>query len=243
MKIVHAGIITTVIVISLGLLMVVPSFILPAKPQTVLLSFSIVDEHNTPQWCNELSSVLKKYNVKAIVFVTGKIAEQYPECVSTFPDNVDIGSQTYNYENLVSIDDYTARLDEIKNGKRAIYYAGNIDSRIFKAPYGSTDNEIYSLLSRSGIIADFSYTDQYNKYYDNKFIKFEINSYDGKSHSADFFRGLPVTGKPVFINFDNSTPASQIDDLLSKLKSKQINFVSASDLTGFDLTIRGIEKA
>lgn len=242
MKIVQAGIISTGIVIILGIVMVIPYFMQPVRPQVVLLSFSIVNDSNLPQWCNDLASVLKNYNIKASVFVTGKLAQQYPECVSSFPNNVDVGSQTYDYVNLASIHDYTVQLEEIKDGKRSVDYAGNIDSKLFKAPYGSTDKNIYSLLNRAGIVADFSYDSQYNKFYNGKFIKFNTTSYDGSSHSADFFRNLPLTNDPIIINFDSSTSIQEIDDFISKLKSPHINFVNTSEITGFNLTTRNGEK-
>lgn len=238
MKIVQVGSISTGIVIILGIAMVVPAFMQSNHPLLVLLSFNIVDDTNTPEWCKDLSSILTKYDVKATVFVTGTVAEDHPECVSVFSNKIDIGSQTYDYVSLTSINDYAEQLKEIKNGKTAIDNAGKIDSRLFKAPHGDTDENIYSLLSSSGILADFSYDNQYNKYYENKFIKFDSVAYDGAYHSPDFFKNLPVTN-PAIINFDNTTPVEQIDDFIMHLKSSGVRFVSASDLTGIDLTIHG----
>lgn len=241
MKIVHVSAIATAVVIVLGIMLVIPPYLQPRQPLVVLLSFSIVNDKNVPQCCTKLSSVLEKYDVKATIFVTGKVAERYSECITAFSNNIDVGSQTYNYVELTSIEDYTAQLIEVKNGKRAVDDAGGIDSKLFKAPYEATDENIYSLLSSSGILADFSYKNQYNKYYDGQFIKFDLTAYDGTAHSADFFRTLPVD-KPVLISFDNSVPIEKIDDFISKLKSRQILFVDASELTGIELTIHREEK-
>lgn len=236
MKIVQVGSISTGLVIILGIAMVVPAFMQSNHPLLVLLSFNITDEANIPQWCNDLSSILNKHNVKATLFVTGKIADDHPECVSVFSNKIDIGSQTYDYVSLTSINNYSEQLREIKNGKAAIDNAGKLDSRLFKAPHGDTDDNIYSLLSSSGILADFSYDNQYNKYYQNQFIKFDSIAYDGTYHSPDFFKSLPITN-PAIINFDNTTPVEKIDDFITHLKSSNIRFVSASELTGIDLTV------
>lgn len=241
MKIVQVGAISTGIVIALGIAMVIPPFIRPGPPLTVLLTFSVLDENNAPDWCRDLSSVLKKHDIKATVFVTGRLADLYPECVTVFPDDADVGSQTYHYVSLALIPDYAVQLEEIKQGKQAVDSAGKLSSKLFKAPYGSTDENIYSLLSRSGIVADFSSNNQYNKYYDGQFIKFNLSTYDGKNHSVDFFRTLPVT-EPVLIYFDNLTPVEKIDGFISKLKSRHIVFVDASELTGVDLTVRKGDK-
>ena len=241
MKIVHVGIISTAIVIALGIGIVLPPYLPQSKPLVVLLSFDIANKDNLPQWCNQLSSVLDRQNVKATIFVTGKVASQYPKCVSAFSNRNDVGSQTYDYVNLTSIDDYTVQLKEVKNGKQAVDASANIDSRLFKAPYGVTDENIYSLLNRSGILADFSYTNQYNKYYNGEFIKFNATTYDGITHSADFFHTLS-SDNPVLINFDNSTPVENIDKYISQLKSKHILLIDASELTGINLTINQGEK-
>lgn len=236
MKIIQVGVISTGTVIILGIAMVIPAFLQPTQHLLVLLSFNIADDENAPQWCKDLASVLTKQNVKAAVFVTGKVAEQHPDCVSVFSDNVDIGSQTYDYVDLTSINNYSEQLDEIKNGKAAVDKAGNLDSKLFKAPFGATDENIYSLLNTSGILADFSYQNQYNKYYVDKFIKFDSTAYEGLQKSADYYQSLKPEQGPVLINFDNQTPIEKIDRFVSDLKSSHIRFVSASDLTGVDLT-------
>ncbi|HSD05065.1 MAG TPA: polysaccharide deacetylase family protein [Nitrosopumilaceae archaeon] len=237
MKIVHVGAISTGIVILLGIVMVIPPFIQPSPPLKVAFAFSAIDENNALNWCRDLSQVLEKYDIKATVFVTGRIADLHPNCVRGFSDNIDIGSQTYHYVSLTTINDYEAQLDEIKQGKEAVDRAGKLSSKVFRAPYGTTDENIYSLLRSSGILADFSYEYQYNKYYQGDFIKFDLNEYDGNEHDTDFFRSLPVTN-PILITFDDSTPVEKIDDFISKLKSRHIVFVNASELTGIELTIR-----
>jgi len=238
MKIIQVSAISTGTVILLGIAMVIPAFLQPTQQLLVLLSFDVLDQGNTPEWCKELSSVLSKHNVKAVVFVAGKTADQYPECVSGFSNNVDIGSQTYDYVELASIHDYAAQLEQVKSGKIAVDRAGNLDSKVFKAPFGATDENIYSLLSSSGILADFSYQTQYNKYYKDQFIKFDLDSYEGLEESTEYYQKLKPEEGPVVINFDNHTPTEKIDQFVSKLKSSHIRFVSASELTGIDLTVK-----
>ena len=238
MKMVQVGAISTGTVIILGIALVIPAFMQPTQHLLVLLSFNIIDDENTPQWCKELSSLLTKHNVKATVFVTGTVAEENPECVSVFSNNVDIGSQTYDYVNLTSFNDYAEQLEEIKNGKDAVDKAGNLDSKLFKAPFGATDENIYSLLNTSGILADFSYQNQYNKYYNHKFLKFDSTAYEGLQKPADYYQGLKPEQGPIIINFDNEIPVEQIDQFVSDLKSSHIRFVSTSELTGIDLTVK-----
>lgn len=247
MKLVHQGAIATVAIIAVGLVLAIgPVYVHGSNKDlnsAVMLSFSIKDDSNAPEWCTALSSTLAKYNAKAIVFVTGKVAEKYPQCVSTFVplSNIDIGSQTYSYANLTSISDYTKALGEVKNGKQAIDKVGNINSHVFKAPYGSTDLNIYSLLIRSNITADFSYQSQYNKYENGQFIKYNLSSYNGSTYSLESIHNpLSSSKAPVAIIFDNYVPIAKIDKFISDLTSdSKIKVVNASDLTKLKLTIRG----
>lgn len=239
MKILYVGTITTSTVIVLGIALVVPAFFPQPSMLPVVLSLDVSEENNNvPQWCDDVSSIIKKYDIKAVVFVSGKIAQDNPQCVTDFPNKVDIGSETYDYQSLISIPDYSQKLEEVKKGKDAVDAAGHLDSRLFRAPYGLVDQNIYSLLTRSNIQADFSYTSQYDKYYNGQFLKFDLNSYDGNNLSSNFIKDLPSTNAPVMIYFDNTASPEKIDDTISKLKASQVKFVSASDLTGFDLTIR-----
>ncbi len=240
MKIAHAGVISTSIVIVMGIFIVLPPYIPSQKPLVALLFFDIKDEQNLPQWCNDLSSTLQKQNVQATIFITGQVAQEYPSCVNVLSPRNDIGTSTYDYFNLKG-QDYSTQLDEVKNGKDAVDSVGHIDSRLFKAPYGETDGNIYSVLNQSGIVADFSYDKQYNKLYNGKFLKFDITVYNGTEHTPDFFKSL-YNNDPVIIDFDNSSPISDIDQFVSQLKTRHILFLNASQLTGLDLTIRGVQK-
>jgi len=204
-----------------------------------MLSFSILEIGNVSEYCSNLSSILTLHNVKATVFFVGRGAEQNPEAVSCLSNACDIGSQTYSYVDLTSIPDYTVQLDEVERGKQAVDSAGDLCSKLFKAPYGSTDENIYSLLGRSEIIADFSYEDHYNIYENGHFVRFEAAVYEGSNHTADFFLTLPETDRPLIIDFDNTYSTSNIDFFLSRLKTGKIEFVTASEVAGTPLTIRG----
>lgn len=239
MKLVNVGVISTGAVIILGIVMVVPAFFPPIQKLPILLTFTIDDDNNLPTWCDQLSSILKKHDARAVVFVSGKLAQKYPQCITGFSNKVDIGSSTYDYSQLTSISDYSKQLDEIQKGKSAVDTAGKLNSKIFKAPYGSVDDNIYSLLIRSGILADFSYDNQYNKYYNGQFIKFDLISYDGNKVTSTFIDGLEPDKGIISINYDNSTPVEKIDEFISKLDLGKIKFFNASDITGVDLTVRG----
>jgi hypothetical protein len=238
---VHAAAISTTLLVVLGFTMILPTFFPNARsknPLRIMLSFSVLDVGNVSKWCNDLSYMLKTDGIKATVFFTGKVADRYPECVGIFGDDVDLGSQTYNYVNLTSLADYSLQLQEIEKGKHAVDQAGDVYTRVFKAPYSSTDGNIYSLLSRSDIAADFSYAKQYNIFFNNQFLKFNTASYSGSAYPVDFFLALPKTTQPIIITFDNTTPTVRINEFLLKLKQSDVKLVNASEIAGFTLTLR-----
>jgi peptidoglycan/xylan/chitin deacetylase (PgdA/CDA1 family) len=203
-----------------------------------MLSFSILEGDNLPEWCKGLSNILEKHDIPATIFISGKTAQNIPECITAFNKDVDIGSQTYDYVNLSSISDYQNQLEEVRKGKEIIDSVGQLDSRLFRAPYGAIDENIYSLLNRTGIIADFSYDSQYNKYFNGKFIWFNLTSFDGTENTADFFLSFDETEIPILINFDSDTSLEYFEEFIEELMTENIQFVNASELTELDLTIR-----
>ena len=243
MKTIHLALITTGLTLAVGLTFSLPIFLVATNStpkQVVMLSFSINDDVNMPDWCNQLSAILEEKKTKATIFLAGKMADQYPQCVSNLSNNndLDIGSKTYSYVSLDSIQDYSLKLEEVRNGKRAVDAAGNIDSRLFKAPQPETGEDIYSLLDRTGILADFSYPDMYNKRYGDYYIKFDVTSYDVRN-LADLQEDSLAANTPVIMNFDNTYSIDAIHDQLERLNRNNIRLVNASELTDIPLTIKG----
>lgn len=241
MKLKYVAAITTGMVIVAGFAMISPLFFQPNNiepKQKVMLSFNISESADVVEWCRDLSYLLNTYDIGASVFIVGKVAQQHPQVVLCFGDRVDIGSQTYNNLDLTKISDYSVKLQEVKEGKMAVDYAGNLYTKVFRAPFGATDQDIYSLLSCSDILADFSYKSQYNVYQNGQFIKHDAVIYIARDYSPDFFLSLPKTTEPVIIIFDDGYPISDIKVLISGLKNADVEFVNASELTDLVLTTR-----
>jgi hypothetical protein len=232
---------STAFVILVGFLIIIPLFTRAPVDNRVqlMLSFSVVQSEDVVNWCASLSSMLEKYDVPATVFFVGAVAEEYPECVALFGGDIDIGSQTFSGLNLNSISDYSVQLEEVRSGKLAVDAAGNLYSRVFRAPNGVTDENIYSLLSRNDILADFSYNSQYNVFLDGQFLKFDAAVYEGSFVSASSILALESGSQPVIVHFNSESPIGLISDYVSLLKTGSFVFVNGSDLAGLNLTLRG----
>lgn len=241
MKLKHAAIVATVIVLVGGFALISPLFLhaLKGKPQQgVMFAFIISDSKNAVEESRSISGVLGKRNLKASVFIPGEIAERHPEIISFFGDKADIGSQTYSNINLTTITDYSLKLQEVDRGKRAVDTAGSLNSMLFHAPSGATDQDIYSLLSRSGIFADFSYENQFNVYRNGQFEKYQAVTFMARNYSPNFFSTVSRISGPVIIYFQGDYPANDLETIISTLERQKVKFLTASDLAGFPLTIR-----
>jgi hypothetical protein len=240
LKLTHAAIVSTTFIIAIGISIIAPNFVRPSAVQKlkIMLSVGIIDPANVSVWCSDLAVFLKENGKSATIFFAGKIAEQSPESVRVFSSNIDIGSETYSYVDLASLRDSSLQLEEVDKGKFVVDVAGNLSSKLFKAPFGSTGENIYSLLRTSGIVADFSYSNHYNVRFNDQFIKYGCSAYNGHEHSADFFMSLPITERPIVLNFNNTLAVSSIIELVSQLQGNDVEFVNASQLTGLNLTER-----
>ena len=238
MKLIFGAVIATATVIILGVLIVIPSFFPSENHADVMLVFNIYDHPNLDNWCRNLSDFLASENVIGTIFISGDLAKTNPSCVTSFSKAFDVGSQTYSFTPLTQISDYAIQLEEVKKGRDSINEVGNLDSKLFKAPYGETDENIYSLLSSNEILADFSYQNQYNKFYDDKFLKFDILTLNSQDISSNSLQAVKSSAIPVQIEFDSSMSLEEIQRITLQIKSLNVDFVTASEITKMDLTRR-----
>ena len=238
MNLILGGIIATSTIIFLGVLLVSPVFLIAEKPTPVMLSFSLYDQSNLEIWCKELSEWASSKNIKGSIFLSGEVAEKYPSCITLFPKSFDVGSQTYSYVQLNQINDYSVQLEEVQKGRESINKVGNLDSKLFKAPYGETDDNIYSILNRNEILADFSYQNQYNKFHNNQFLKFDLVTYDSHDVSNNIKDDVELSEFPIQIEFNSFQSITEIKKIVNEIQSWNIEFESASDVSNLELTRR-----
>ena len=241
MKLLHAATISTSLVIIFGLTIVMPTFTRSnsnTRSTRIMLSFSIVNVGNPSEWCTNLSIILEKYDLRATVFFAGDVAHERPECVSIFGSSIDVGSQTYHYVELATIPDYAAKLEEIAAGKEAVDHAGNLTSRLFRAAFKATDQDIQSLLNTTGILADFSYDEHYSLFRGGEFVEFNASTRVAPASSPEDILTLANTAELIIYEFSNTLPTDYIEHCISALIEENVRFVSASEVAGFSLTQR-----
>src|SRR5580765_9103866 len=115
------GAIITGIIVVVGVVLIYPALRLDshnshAVENQVLLTFNIINSTNLPTWCNDLSKFLQDNSIHSTIFITGIMADTYPNCVASLGKNNEIGSMTYTYDTITNLN-YTGQLKQIQQGK------------------------------------------------------------------------------------------------------------------------------
>ena len=102
---------------------------------------------------NKVLCVLKKHDVKATFFVTGRVAERYPGCLKEiFSQGHEIASHGYSHQMLTKLTKKKI-IYEIKKSKEAIKKITNKSPIGFRAPCWSITQDkfyIYQILKKEG---------------------------------------------------------------------------------------------
>jgi hypothetical protein len=241
MKLIHAGALATTLVIVAGVAMISPMLFRTqsrgVQPKIAIFLY-VPNNTNATSWCSEIGSYLKATNTKATVFLAGDVVDNNTKLVKEFSEKVDIGSMTQSYKPLLNTTDYTAQLATIRNGKMSVDAAGNFDSKLFAAPYGAVNSDIFSQLRRTGIVADFSYDDHYNKIHNGTFITMPLKTVDGST--LDTRALVPqLNDTPTIVRFYSTTSSKKVIEAFESLKAEGCQFLNASDITGIELVNRG----
>src|SRR5580765_41710 len=230
------GAIITGIIVVVGVVLIYPALRLDshnshAVENQVLLTFNIINSTNLPTWCNDLSKFLQDNKIHSTIFITGVMADTYPNCVTSLGKNSDVGSMTYTYDAITgSHSNFTGQLGKVQQGKAAVDKHGKINSTVFRAPHGIVDDKIFSLLTRLHIVADFSSNDHYNIYTNGGsgriFYKYPISL--GNTSDSKFSVKDPKI--PMMVNFYNYDSISKIKDFVNSASKNPHQFVTTSEL-------------
>ena len=227
------GAIITVIIIIVGVVLIYPALRLDSHviQNQVLLTFNIINSTNLPAWCNDLSKFLQDNKIHSTIFITGVMADTYPNCVASLTTYNDVGSMTYTYDPITnSNSNFTGQLSKIQQGKAAVDNQGKLNSTVFRAPHGIVDDKIFSLLTRLHIVADFSYNDHYNIYTTGASGKIFYRYPSSLSNTSDSKFSVKDPKIPMMVNFYNYDSISKIKDFINSASKNPHQFVTASEL-------------
>lgn len=108
------------------------------------------DDGPSPEYTPRILDILKENDIKASFFLTGKMAERYPEIVKRMVDEGhDIGNHSYSHFNMILLDKDRIE-DEVDRSEQAIRSASGAKPQLFRPPRGLYNEHIRRLLVERG---------------------------------------------------------------------------------------------
>jgi len=140
---------------------------------------------NTFEGVKNLDNILKifkKYNVRATLFVTGKVFEKYSDLVKKWAENFEIGCHNY-YHKSIDATDLTERERQIKKFIKIFQTVFRVSPKGFRAPRNIIDNEQLKILKRYNFLYDSSVVPRH-------IILHKYDGYKGKAPKNPYFPSL-----------------------------------------------------
>ncbi len=183
-----------------------------AKDRTMALTF---DDGPHSRYSRDILDILRKENIKATFFVTGKEAEKCPEILNLmFHDGHEVCNHSYSHERNTGIND-------IKKGARVIKDIIGKEAKFFRPPWGKiTPAGLWYALSNNVKIILWSLD---SRDWDLKTAK-ELIEYVKKSEVRP--------GEIVLFHEDYAHTQEALPEIISDLKSKGFTFATVGELLG-----------
>ncbi|WP_214318975.1 polysaccharide deacetylase family protein [Nonomuraea sediminis] len=118
-----------------------------AKVKCLALTF----DDGPSAYTAKLLDTLKREKVKATFFLMGQHVEQYPKLARRqLAEGHAIGNHTWDHPHLPAMTDQQI-LDEIRTTQDAIAKATGQQPKLFRPPYGDTDQRVLDLVGQEGL--------------------------------------------------------------------------------------------
>ena len=129
------------IVLTLGVLFLKFNYFLPSitrfSTKECLLTF---DDGPHPDYTPQVLDILKEKNVKAVFFVIGEKAEQYPEIVKRIINEGHlIGNHSYSHNKFMAMFPTTTLIEDLEKCQLILHNITGEENQLFRAPIGYTN--------------------------------------------------------------------------------------------------------
>lgn len=143
----------------------VPIYSVDKEEKQVAISF---DAAWGADYTQEIIDVLKEYNCTATFFLVGFWVDKYPEMVKAINEaGMEIGTHSNTHPDMVKLDKTTMK-NELTTSMKKITDIINKEIKVFRAPYGSYNNDLINVCDELGL----------------KAIQWDVDSLDWKGLSA-----------------------------------------------------------
>ena len=124
---------------------------------------------------------LKRRNVKATFFLTGKFCERYPkECKAIADTGMEIGNHSYSHPQFTKLSDADIKR-QLERAETAIRKAcGRGAKPLFRFPYGAENAHVRAIVARCGYQSIYWSLDSQDAFREEKSANFVVNRYAKK---------------------------------------------------------------
>lgn len=116
------------------------------KIKEVALTFDDGPTEYTPKFLD----ILKEHQIKATFFCIGKQVEKYPEIFQRIiSEGHTVGNHTFSHSNTTGFLSASKMIGEIEKCDEAMNKAGNINTNLYRPPFGVTNPNIAKAIKRT----------------------------------------------------------------------------------------------
>lgn len=185
------------------------------KP-AILLTF---DDGPDPETTPRIVATLKQYNIKALFFLIGEKANQYPEIVQQIQrDGHLIGNHTQHHSPIFAMMSRKKVKDEVQIGKETLQQICQKEIILFRPPIGFTNPKIAAVIQQLQL----------------KSIGWNKRSYDTVFKTPEkLVKRLQFLAKPgsIVLMHDNlAVTANALPQFLEKSEQKNLQFINDSNI-------------
>jgi peptidoglycan/xylan/chitin deacetylase (PgdA/CDA1 family) len=160
--------------------------------------------------------VLKKHNVKATFFLTGKWVEKFPDhSKRILNDGHSLGNHTYSHPDSLSVSSQVFKEDILKAEKAILAVTGKSPRPYFRFPYGSYDDKALKTVGEAGYKYSFHWT---------------IDTIDWKQPSAEYIVNRIINGASngdiILLHIGGINTPAAIDKAIPILKADGFELVT-----------------
>lgn len=163
-------------------------------------------------------AILKNYNVKATVFLTGKWIENFPTLAKTIAtDGYEIGNHSYSHPYMTQISDAKIQEEVIKTEK-LIMGLGAKKPNLFRPPYGARNTHLDNLVNNLGYSS----------------IMWSIDTIDWKNPGPqaiiDKIKNNIQNGSIVLMHLDAPDTVNALPEIITWLRNQGYQLVTVSEI-------------
>ena len=166
----------------------------------------------------KIMEILKEHNCNATFFLVGFWVDKYPDLVKKIDKNgFEIGTHSNTHPDMAKLDSENIKI-ELETSKQKIETLTDKKVTLFRAPFGSYNNNLLSIAEGLGL-----YT-----------IQWDVDSLDWKGISGNQISSNIITkvesGSIILCHNNSDHIIDALPSVLSSLKQRGYNFVTIGEL-------------